>query len=80
MTSLPIQNLLKYASYDPLSSDTQAELSSWREDPEESIESRNKQINIHRRPGFYKKGLLGSIALNALLMMAVTWMYMRMIT
>jgi hypothetical protein len=79
MTALPILNMFKNSSYTPVDSgEPHAELSSWREDPEESIESRNAQINIHRRPGFYKKGLLGSIAINAILLMVLAWMYMKL--
>ena len=66
-------------SYHPVDAeDPHAELASWREDPEESVESRNAQVNIHRRPGFYKKGLLGSIALNAVLLMVLAWLYMKL--
>lgn len=79
MTALPILEMFKAASYTPVSGDEpHAELASWRTDPEESVESRNAQINIHRRPGFYKKGLLGSIALNAVLLMVLAWMYMKL--
>ena len=55
-----------------------AELDDWHEEPIESVESRSNQVNIHRRPGFYKKGLLGSIAVNAVLLMVCGWLYMKL--
>lgn len=80
MTSLPILNMYKQAqSYEPVGvDDSHAELTAWRENPMESVESRNKQISLHRRPGFYKKGLLGSIAANAILLMVCGWLYMKL--
>ena len=80
MTSVPVLNMFKQKqSYEPVGEEeSQAELAGWREDPETSIESRNRTISIHRRPGFYKKGLLGSIAMNAILLMVCGWMYMKL--
>ena len=80
MTALPILNMFNQnQAYKPVGADeTHAELDDWRGEPGESVESRNKQISIHRRPGFYKKGLLGSIALNAILLMACAWLYMKL--
>lgn len=66
-------------SYDPVGFDElHAELDDWQEEPVESVESRNHQISIHRRPGFYKKGLLGSIALNAILLIVCGWLYLKL--
>jgi len=81
MTALPVLNMFKQnQSYEPIDADeSHAELADWREDPGPSVESRNKQISIHRRPGFYKNGLLGSIALNAILLMACGLMYLKLI-
>ena len=80
MTTLPVLNMFKQnQSYEPVGEEeSQAELAGWREDPETSIESRNRTISIHRRPGFYKKGLLGSIAMNAILLMVCGWLYMKL--
>ena len=80
MTALPILSMFKQLqSYEPVGTDEPpAELGNWRDDQASSVESRNKQISIHRRPGFYKKGLLGSIALNAILLMACAWIYMKL--
>ena len=57
---------------------SQAELSDWHEEPIESVESRSRQVNLHRRPGFYKKGLLGSVAVNAALLMVCAWLYFKL--
>ena len=66
-------------SYDPIGSrDPDSELTDWREDPPESVESRNKIISLHRKPGFYSTGLLLSVGLNAILLMAIGWQYMRL--
>ena len=66
-------------NYDPVGTEeAQAELDDWLEDPAPSVESRNKQISIHRRPGFYKKGLVGSVAMNALLLMVCGWLYLKL--
>lgn len=66
-------------TYQPVGTDElQAELADWREDPDSTVESRNKAISIHRRPGFYKKGLLGSIAINAMLLMVCGWIYFKL--
>ena len=65
-------------SYTPVDSSSIAELDSWREDPEESIDSRNHRISIHRRPGFYSKSILLSVALNAILLMAVGYLYLQL--
>ena len=80
MTALPVLNMFKQSqSYEPVGAEeSQAELAAWREDPDTSIESRNHQISIHRRPGFYKKGLLASIAINAMLLMVCGWMYLKL--
>ena len=80
MTALPVLNMFKQnQSYGPVGADeSQAELADWHEDPEQSVESRNHWISIHRRPGFYKKGLLGSIAMNAVLLMVCGWMYLKL--
>ncbi|KAL2037890.1 hypothetical protein N7G274_009365 [Stereocaulon virgatum] len=80
MTALPVLNMFKPSQpYEPVGAeDSHAELAAWREDPETTVEARNHQINIHRRPGFYKKGLLGSIAINAILMIVCAWMYMKL--
>lgn len=80
MTTLPILNMFKQSQvYEAVGADEpHAELEDWREDPDSSVESRNKPILIHRRPGFYKKGLLGSIAINAILLMACGWMYLKL--
>ena len=53
-------------------------MADWREDPMESVESRNKVISLHRKPGFYSTGLLISVGLNAILLMAIGWQYMRL--
>lgn len=58
--------------------ESQAELDDWHEEPIESVESRNRQVNLHRRPGFYKKGLLGSVTLNAVLLMVCGWLYLKL--
>ena len=58
--------------------DSQAELDDWHEEPIESVESRSRQVNLHRRPGFYKKALFGSVAMNAVLLMACGWLYMKL--
>ena len=66
-------------TYDRLAAaESQAELDDWHEEPIESVESRSRQVNLHRRPGFYKKGLLVSIAVNALLLMVCGWLYLRL--
>lgn len=80
MTALPILSMFKSShSYESVAADdSQAEMANWRVDPNESVESRNNQISIHHRPGFYKKGLLGSIAMNAILLMVCAWMYMKL--
>lgn len=65
-------------SYTPVDSSSNAELETWREDPEESVESRNHRISIHRRPGFYSKSLLLSVALNAILLMTVGYIYLQL--
>ena len=80
MTALPVLNMFKPTqTYEPVDAEEpQAELAGWREDPDTTVEARNHQINIHRRPGFYKKGLLGSIAINAILMIVCAWMYMKL--
>lgn len=65
--------------YDPVGSrDPDSEMADWREDPTESVESRNKVISIHRKPGFYSTGLLVSVGLNAVLLMLIGWQYMRL--
>lgn len=69
----PIQTYNQVAA-----AESQAELDEWHEEPIESVESRNHQVNIHRRPGFYKKGLLGSIAVNAVLLMVCGWLYLKL--
>ena len=58
--------------------EAQAELDDWHEEPIESVESRSRQVNIHRRPGFYKKALLGSVAVNAVLLMVCAWLYLKL--
>ena len=69
----------KSQTYEQLAmDDSHNESTNWRQDPDQSVESRNKQISIHRRPGFYKKGLLGSILINAILLMLCAWMYMKL--
>lgn len=66
-------------TYEPVGADeTHAELADWGHDPNSSVESRNNPISIHRRPGFYKKGLLGSVALNAILLMVCGLMYFKL--
>lgn len=66
-------------TYDRLAAaDSQAELDDWHEEPIESVESRSRQVNLHRRPGFYKKGLLGSVAVNAVLLMLCGWLYLKL--
>lgn len=66
-------------TYDPVrSGDPEAEMANWPEDPMESVESRNKVISLHRKPGFYSTGLLISVGLNAILLMAIGWQYMRL--
>lgn len=80
MTALPVLGMFKQGqTYEPVGAEeSHAELADWREDPNSSVESRNKPISIHRRPGFYKKGLLGSIAINAILLMVCGWMYLKL--
>lgn len=58
--------------------ESQAELDDWHEEPIESVESRSRPVNIHRRPGFYKKGLLGSITMNAVLLVVCGWLYLKL--
>ena len=58
--------------------EAQAELDDWHEEPIESVESRSHQVNLHRRPGFYKKGLLASVAANAVLLMICGWLYLKL--
>lgn len=58
--------------------ESQAELDDWHEEPIESVESRSRQVNLHRRPGFFKKGLLGSVAVNAVLLMVCGWLYLKL--
>ena len=58
--------------------ESQAELDDWHEEPIESVESRSRQVNLHRRPGFYKKALFGSVAMNAVLLMACGWLYLKL--
>ena len=66
-------------TYDRIAAaEAQAELDEWHEEPIESVESRNHQVNLHRRPGFYKKSLLGSIAVNAVLLMMCAWLFMKL--
>ena len=65
--------------YQPVGgTESDAELADWAEYGRQSVENRNKQISIHRRPGFYKKGLLGSIAFNAILLMVCAWLYVKL--
>ena len=65
--------------YDQLAAaESQAELDDWHEEPIESVENRNYQVNLHRRPGFYKKGLMGSVAVNAVLLMVCAWLYLKL--
>ena len=64
-------------TYDQLAA-AESELDEWHEEPIESVESRSRQVNLHRRPGFYKKGLLGSIAVNAVLLMVCGWIYLKL--
>ena len=67
--------------YEPVGSrDAESEMADWRENPTESVESRNKIISIHRKPGFYSTGLLVSVGLNAVLLMVIGWQYMRLKT
>lgn len=66
-------------TYEPVgANETHAELADWGHDPNSSVESRNNPISIHRRPGFYKKGLLGSVAINAILLMVCGLMYFKL--
>lgn len=66
-------------SYDPVGSrDPDSEMADWRDDPAESVESRNKVISLHRKPGFYSTGLLLSVGMNAILLMVIGWQYMRL--
>lgn len=66
-------------TYDQVAAaELQAELDEWHEEPIESVESRSHQVNLHRRPGFYKKALLGSITVNALLLMVCGWLYLKL--
>ncbi|KAL6713643.1 hypothetical protein ACLMJK_009108 [Lecanora helva] len=66
-------------TYQPVSAgEPPAEMANWRQDPELSVEERNNWVSVHRRPGFFKKGLLGSIAVNAVLLVACAWMYMQL--
>ena len=66
-------------TYDQVAAaESQAELDDWHEEPIESVESRSHQVNLHRRPGFYKKALLASVAVNAVLLMVCGWMYMKL--
>ena len=69
-------------SYTPLESGDagfDSELPDWRnDDPLESVETRNKVISLHRKPGFYSTGLLISVGLNAILLMVIGWQYMRL--
>ena len=58
--------------------ESQAELDDWHEEPIESVESRSRQVNLHRRPGFYKKALFGSVAMNAVLLMSCGWLYLKL--
>ena len=58
--------------------ESQAELDDWQEEPIETVESRSRQVNLHRRPGFFKKGLLGSVAVNAVLLMVCGWLYLKL--
>ena len=58
--------------------ESQAEMDDWHEEPIESVESRSRQVNLHRKPGFYKKALFGSVAANAVLLMACGWLYMKL--
>lgn len=55
-----------------------AELDEWHEEPIESVESKSHQVNLHRRPGFFKKALLGSMAMNAVLLMLCGWLYLKL--
>lgn len=66
-------------TYDQVAAaELQAELDEWHEEPIESVESRSHQVNLHRRPGFYKKALLGSITVNAVLLMVCGWLYLKL--
>ncbi|KAL9100696.1 MAG: hypothetical protein Q9163_003960 [Psora crenata] len=66
------------SSYEPVNSpESHAELADWQ-DPEESVETRNRPIGIHHRPGFYSKALLVSVGLNAILLMVVGLQYLRL--
>ena len=65
-------------TYTPVSPESHAELADWQEDPQESIESRNRTIGIHHRPGFYSKSLLISVGLNAILLMVIGYQYFRL--
>ena len=66
-------------TYDPVAAaEAQAELDDWHEEPIESVESRSHQVNLHRRPGFYKKALLASVAANAVLLMICGWLYLKL--
>jgi len=47
------------------------------EEEQPSVETRNRAINLHHRPGFYSKALLGSVGLNAVLLMACAWLSLR---
>ena len=73
-----ISNPTTMPKYTPVSSDSLAELDDWQEDPEASVETRNRPINLHRRPGFYSKSLLVSVGLNAILLMVMAFQYMRL--
>ena len=69
----------QHQAYEPVGSrDPEAELEDWRQEPVASVESRNKTIALHRKPGFYSTGLLVSIGLNAILLMVIGWQYMRL--
>lgn len=66
-------------AYTPVNpSPSNAELDNWNQDPEASVETRNHLISIHRRPGFYSKSLLLSVALNAILLMSVGYFYLQL--
>lgn len=66
-------------TYDQVAAaESQAELDEWHEEPIESVESRSHQVNLHRRPGFYKKALLASVSLNAVFLVVCGWMYLKL--
>ena len=42
-----------------------------------SVEARSRPVLLNRRPGFYRKALLASVVVNAILVMLVGWLWMR---